>query len=159
MVTEPTDEQVLGALEQSGYLFEQEVADALEGLGLHVDTSWAFPDPDLDKSRELDVHGIRRIIHDEPNRFSLFVEVLAECKSFEAPLVFLQRQKNERELQHAVPHEYIFPVHHYRKQISTNSYQEVAPFIHLGLREHHYYYREPLKATQFSKIVRKGDKW
>lgn len=159
MVSEPTNEQVLEALEQSGYLFEQEVADAMEKLGLHVDTSWAFPDPELDKSRELDIHGIRRVLHDEPNRFSVFVEILAECKSFEAPLVFLQRPKNERELTRAIPREYIFPMQHYRKQVGQNSYQEVPPFIHLELSQHHYYYRESVKATQFAKVVRKGDKW
>ena len=158
-MSEPTERQIVEALEQSGYLFEQQVADELEALALHVDTSWAFPDPQLDKSRELDIHGIRRVLHDESNRFSVFVEVLVECKSFEAPLVFLQRHKNARELEHAVPREYIFPVRRYRKQTSPNSYQEVPPFIHLGLRQHHYYYREPLKATQFSKIVRKGAKW
>ncbi|AOS78840.1 hypothetical protein Q5W_07605 [Hydrogenophaga sp. PBC] len=74
-------------------------------------------------------------------------------------MVFLQRPKNERELQHAAPKEYLFPVKHFRKQIRPNSYQEVPPFIHLDLRREHYYYSETLKATQFSKIVRKGSEW
>jgi hypothetical protein len=156
---EPSEAQMLAALEQSGYLFEQEVADRLESLEFQVDTGWAFRDPDLEKSRELDVRGIKRVFHDERNKLSVFVELLVECKAFENPMVFLQRPKNVRELQHAAPKEYLFPVTHFRKQLPGNSYQEVPPFIHLDLRHQHYYYSEPLKATQFSKIVRKGSDW
>jgi len=71
----------------------------------------------------------------------------------------LERTKNQRETEEPVPREYIFPARHYRKALSANSYREVPPFIHLGLRDHHYYYRELRKATQFSKIVRKGKEW
>jgi hypothetical protein len=156
---EPTHTQILAALENSGYLFEQQVADRLEAQDFHVETSWAFLDADQEKSRELDVRGIKRVFHDETNKLSVFVELLVECKAFENPMVFLQRPKNAREINHAAPREYVFPIKHYRKQISANSYQEVPPFIHLDLRHHHYYYSEPLKATQFSKIVRKGNDW
>ena len=156
---EPTHEQILAALEQSGYLFEQEVADRLEALDFHVDTSWAFLDADQEKSRELDVRGIKRVFHDEINKLSVFVELLVECKAFENPMVFLQRPKNERELQNSAPIEYVFPVMQYRKQVSENSYQEVPAFKHLNLSQHHYYYKEALKATQFSKIIRKGKEW
>jgi hypothetical protein len=158
-MSEPTEIQILAALEQSGYLFEQEVADKLEDLGFHVDTGWAFQDPEQEKSRELDVRGIKCVFHDEQNKLSVFVELLVECKAYENPLVFLQRAKNKREMEHPEPREYLFPVKHFKKPISANSYQEVPPFIHLDLRHHHYYYRDELKATQFSKIVRKGSNW
>lgn len=156
---EPTESQILSALEQSGYLFEQQVADRLEALDLHVDTSWAYLDADLEKSRELDARAIKRVFHDEKTKLSVFVELLVECKAFESPMVFLQRAKNKRELEHPNPLEYVFPLKHYRKNLSGGSYQEVPPFIHLELRDHHYYYREPMKTTQFSKIVRKGSGW
>lgn len=158
-MTEPNDIQILSALQQSGYLFEQEVADRIEALGFNVDTGWAFRDPDLEKSRELDVRGIKRIFHDEGNKLAVFVELLVECKAYENPMVFLQRSKNERELKHAVPKEYLFPVKHFRKQRTSGSYEEVPSFIHLNLRHKHYYYSELLKATQFSKIVRKSNEW
>lgn len=155
----PTEAQILFALEQSGYLFEQEVADRLEELGLHVDTAWAFRDPDQEKSRELDVRAIQRVYHDEKNRQSLFIELLVECKAYDSPLAFLQRPKNARELDWPIPREYLFPRDHYKKHTSNNSYQEIPPFVHLELQKRHYYYQESLKATQFSKIVRKGSDW
>jgi hypothetical protein len=98
-------------------------------------------------------------MHDETNKLSVFVELLVECKAFDSPMVFLERPKNERELRHANPREYVFPLQHYRKQLSATSYQEVPPFVHLSLGERHYYYRAPMKATQFSKIVKKGKQW
>jgi hypothetical protein len=156
---QPTEAEILKALDQSGYVFEQQAADRLEELGFHVDTSWAFRDAEEEKSRELDVRGIKRILHDEQSKLSVFVELLAECKANESPFVFLQRAKNARELEHPAPREYLFPVKHFKKQVTSNSYQEVPPFIHLNLRDEHYYYRDGLKATQFSKIVRKGSHW
>lgn len=155
----PTPTQIIEALEQSGYLFEQEVADRLESLDFHVDTAWAYLDADLNKSRELDVRAIRRVFHSESLKLAMFVELLVECKAFESPIVFLQRPKNKRELLQAVPQEYVFPVKNYHIPIGPNTARDVAAFIHLRLRDHHYYYREPLKATQFSKVVRKGGDW
>lgn len=158
-MSEPTTEQILLALDQSGYLFEQQVADNLEQLEFHVDTSWAFLDEEQEKSRELDVKAIKRVLHDEEAKLSIFVELLVECKAYENPMVFLQRPKNQRELEHSNPREYVFPVKSYQKQISENSYQEIPLFTHLSLRDNHYYYHDSLKATQFSKIVRKGKDW
>jgi hypothetical protein len=158
-MSEPTPEQILSALDQSGYLFEQKVADSFEQLGFHVETSWAFLDEDQEKSRELDAKAIKRVLHDEIAKFSIFIELLIECKAYENPMVFLQRPKNQRELEYPNPREYVFPIKSYKKQITENSYQEVQSFQHLSLRDNHYYYHENLKATQFSKIVRKGKEW
>lgn len=158
-MNQPTENQIVEALEQSGYLFEQEVADKLEALDFLVETSWAFRDQELDKSRELDLRAIKEVFRDNKNKIVLFTELLVECKAYENPMVFLQRRKNIREKKHVIPQEYIFPIKTYRKQISENSYQETPAFIHLDLQAHHYYYQEDLKATQFSKIVRKGSEW
>lgn len=158
-MNQPTENQIIKALEQSGYLFEQEVADKLEELDFHVETSWAFRDQEQDKSRELDLRAIKEVFKDHKNKIAIFSELLVECKAYENPMVFLQRSKNTREKTHVIPQEYIFPIKNYRKQISENSYQEVPAFIHLGLQAQHYYYQDDLKATQFSKIVRKGSEW
>lgn len=158
-MNEPTEEQIATALEQSGYLFEQEVATYLESMDFHVETSWAYLDTEQQKSREIDVRAIREIAKDETNKIQVFVELLVECKAFDSPLVFIEREKNKRELEYAVPGEYLFPISHYEKKLSGNSYREVEPFVHLNLRNKHYYFRESVKATQFSKIVRKGKDW
>jgi hypothetical protein len=149
-MNEPTEEQIVAALEQSGYLFEQDVATRLESMGFHVETSWAYLDSEQQKSREIDVRTIREVAKDETNKVQVFVELLVECKAFDSPLVFIERLKNQRELMHAAPREYVFPKKCYQKKLTGNSYQEVAPFVHLSLRDKHYYFREAMKATQFS---------
>lgn len=158
-MNEPSEAQILAALDESGYLFEQEVADSLEAHEFHVETSWAFRDLDSDKSREIDVKAVRRLVHDEVNKVAIFVELLVECKAFDSPLVFLERPKNQREILHVQPSEYVFPVREYRRVVSPTSYEPISPFDYLDLRGHHYFYSENMKATQFSKIVRKGEKW
>ena len=82
-----------------------------------------------------------------------------ECKDFDSPLVFIERPKNAREMNPEEPKEYIFPFRVMRKRIDAKSFREIPAFTHLQLRDHHYYLREQKKATQFSKIVRKGNDW
>lgn len=156
---EPSEAQILAALGDSGFLFEQECANALETLTFHVETSWPFLDPDLGKSRELDLRAVKSVYRDKETKFQIFIELLVECKDIEAPLVFLERPKNKRELDSPRPNEYRFPQSSYRQQVSDNSYREVSGFEHFCLANKHYYYRELNKTTQFVKVVRKGSKW
>lgn len=158
-MNQPTEDQIIAALEASGYLFEQDVATKLSSLGFHVETNYAFQDHDLEKSREIDVRAIQRIAVNETAKIQFFVELLVECKDFDSPLVFLERQKNARELNVAEPKEYVFPFRVMEKRLDEKTFQEVPAFSHLQLRDHHYYFREQNKATQFSKIVRKGSEW
>ena len=146
-------------MEKSGFLFEQEVATAIEANGFHVETSWAYLDADQEKSREIDIRAIKNVLNDEQRGLQVFVELLVECKDTDAPLVFLERLKNKRELEVPQPGEYVFPRRAYRQPIDAKSYREVPAFLHLELAGAHYYFRDPRKATQFSKIVRKGSEW
>lgn len=155
----PSHDQILSALEGSGFLFEHEVATVLESSGFHVETSWPYLDLDTKKSREIDLRAIKSFLHSEEHRLQVFVELLVECKDSRAPFVFLERQKNKRELQHQNPKEYVFPRKSYRQAIGANSYREIPAFEHLGLAASHYYFKEQNKATQFSKVVRKGSVW
>src|SRR5690606_27922330 len=82
-----------------------------------------------------------------------------ECKDSDSPFVFLENLKNQRELSHPVPAEYVFPVTHYEESLGANTYRQVHPFVHLGLKDRHYYFGAPKKATQFAKVVRKGKDW
>ena len=155
----PSDSQILSALENSGFLFEQEIATLLEDNGFHVETSWPYLDLDTKKSREIDLRAIKIVLQSEDLKLQIFVELLVECKDSDAPFVFLERQKNKRELQHQSPKEYVFPKKHYRHDLGAGSYREIPAFEHLGLGASHYYFKDQKKATQFSKIVRKGSDW
>ncbi|WP_219119051.1 hypothetical protein [Janthinobacterium sp. UMAB-56] len=155
----PSSAQMRKALEKSGFLFEHKIANFMQNQGFHVDSSWAFKDPDQEKSREIDVRAIRQEKSNDANKIKLFCEFLIECKNSDSPLVFLQAEKNERELKHSTPREYVFPIKKYRKNISSNSFMEVDAFNRFGLESSHYYYSTPIKATQFAKIIRKGSEW
>src|SRR5207249_3222293 len=117
--------QILGALKASGYLFEHEVATILTGLGYHVETSWAFMDADEEKSREIDIRAVKNVLHDPAARTQVFVELLIECKDTETPFVFLQRDKNARELESPEALEYALPRRKYEQTINEKSYKEV----------------------------------
>lgn len=158
-MNQPSEKEIIEALEESGYLFEQDVATLLEDLDFHVETSYAYTDLDQDKSREIDIRAFKETYKDESNKVQIFVELLVECKDFGSPLVFLERIKNEREAEHSTPQEYIFPAKHYRVNLDKNSYREEHPFQYFNLKDSHYYYKEKNKATQFSKIYRKNKTW
>ena len=155
----PSDVQMLKALQASGYLFEQEVATTLESLGFHVETNSAFLDREMEKSRELDARAIKVVHTDHTRKIQVIVELLVECKDMDAPLVFITRSKNKRELDHPQPSEYLFPRTKYNVPLGTNTVSEKPGFTYFELCPLHYYYRESEKATQFAKIVRKGSEW
>ena len=67
----PSAAEVAGALQASGYLFEQEVATSLENLGFHVETNSAFLDRELEKSRELDIRAVKVAYHDKANHLQV----------------------------------------------------------------------------------------
>ncbi|WP_250633511.1 hypothetical protein [Pinirhizobacter soli] len=153
----PTTDQIFEALHASGYLFEHEVASILTEHDYHVDMSWAFIDPDEGKSREIDIRAIK--VFNPAARVQVVIELLIECKDASAPLVFMQREKNVREKKLVQPFEFVFPIPTYQIPIRLNTTQSCNAFQHLDLAKDHYYYRDEKKATQFAKIVRKGQDW
>lgn len=158
-MSEPTEDKIVRALEKSGYLFENDVATIIGNLGFHVETSWAYPDPDEGKSREIDVRAVKRVHYDEENKTQVFVELLVECKDSSAPMVFLERLKNDRERDIANPKEYVFQPGTFYKRLADGSVTRIEALTYLGIRNKHYYLREEKRATQFAKIVHKGGDW
>lgn len=49
----PTKEEIIKAITDSGYLFEQEIASVFENNNFYIQTNVAFNDLDEDKSREI----------------------------------------------------------------------------------------------------------
>lgn len=81
MAAGPSNDEIMAAINESGYLMEQEVATQLEQRGLHVRTNVAFEDPDESKSREIDVVAVKRASFDEAAKLSAYVELLVECNT------------------------------------------------------------------------------
>jgi hypothetical protein len=153
----PTEQEIADALVASGFLMEQEVATALEGIGFHAETGRAYTDPDEGKSRELDVMGSLTYMRDEAQRAHLRLWLLCECKNTSNPFVFLARQRTAADRARN-PEEYLFPMRDVAVQRSAGT-QYVAPFHPLGLGQMHYRFLNPVKAVQIVRLDRSKGKW
>lgn len=56
---QPSPKRMMEALRKSGYLFDHEVAIAVERMGFYVERSHAYVDPDEGKSRKVDIRAIQ----------------------------------------------------------------------------------------------------
>jgi hypothetical protein len=159
MEEKPSDAEILSAIERSGYLLEQEVANRLEQLEFHVRTNYPFEDCDEGKSREIDVHAFRRIHKDAAGR-TVDIVLLCECKNNENPFVLISRRKSAID-QAYTPMEYVFPRIEFEKALqgSPSTTAVVSTFRELGLDKVHYYHSRQDKCVQFAKIVRDGKEW
>ncbi len=115
MAAEPTLEEIMSAIEDSGYLMEQKAATQVEQLGYYVRTNVAFEDSEEGKSREIDVLAVKRVARNEDAKLSAFVELIVECKNNSNPFVFIARPKNEVD-QATPPAHLIFPYEYQRKK-------------------------------------------
>ena len=141
---------------------EQQVASQLEALGLHVLTNWAFEDVDEGKSREIDVRAIKRMAYNEEKKIAAYLEVIAECKNYSNPLVFIGRSKSDIDDLYA-PEEMVFPVEKYKEIRETTDrkfqYRDKDAFFHLGFEQVHHGFTSNMKAVQFCRINRRGKNW
>jgi hypothetical protein len=157
----PSSDEVMSAIRESGYLMEQHVASQLEALNYHVQTNFAFEDPEEGKSREMDVRAVRRVAHNQEAKLTAFVELIVECKNNSNPFVFITRPKNERD-RFSSPAEFSYPVRYeMRKDLGGGramSRQRDA-FFHLGFDAVHHEHHRASKAVQFCRIDRKGGGW
>lgn len=161
MAANPTPDEIMSAIRDSGYLMEQEVATQLEQRSLHVRTNVAFEDPDEGKSREIDVVAIKRVAHDDKSKLAAFVELLVECKNSANPFVFIARPKNEGD-KHKRPEEFLFPYRYEMKKDlggGRGLSREPPAFSHLGFDQVYSIHQTAWKAVQFCRIDRKGSGW
>ncbi len=155
----PTNEEILKALDETGFLMEQRIATQLETLGFHVWTAYPFEDPEEAKSRELDVRAYLQARRDEEKKVNVSIELLCECKNNENPFVFLRRRKGAYENEHFNPKQYLLPFDEY--EVRSGNLTRVLPaFQRFDFHKSHYYFQDEFKAVQFCKIVRgKGKGW
>ena len=160
MPEKPTVDEILDAIKASGYLMEQEVGSMLESHQFIVITNWAFIDADESKSRELDVFARKTVYRNDTSKLKIIVELLCECKNYQLPFVFISRKKNKLD-NRRTPQEYLFPLNAFALPVpdKENTIMLVDAFHHLGLDQHHYYYKSDDKVVQFSRILRKGRGW
>jgi len=159
-IEEFTEEQIIQALQRSGYLMEQEVAGVLQERGYYVTPNEGFVDPDTGTAREYDLHAMGAITVAETRSEYVFPVLLVECRKSDRPLVLLTGDRILR----AVLAEADFDNYYsgYPKHIygangeSDDSAQSLFDFLDLS-RCHHYWTCERM-STQFAEIVRDGKK-
>lgn len=159
-MSNPSEEDILNAINASGYLFEQEIGSILEKNSFHIQTNAAFKDEDEDTSREIDVMGYQRFYWSEEKKISIGVTILCECKNNQSPFVFIKRNKSAVDKFYCPPN-FLFPRKEFDIPIEgkSNSFNIVPAFKHFQLDKIFPYNIAESKAVQFCKIIRKGKVW
>jgi hypothetical protein len=96
----PTPEQIISALNKTGFIFEHQVAQRLLELesDFRVMLNDAFDDPDTGKSREIDIvaSAYNNIQHDNLAKIIVNATLLIECKNYSDPLVIIGQSNDFR---------------------------------------------------------------
>ncbi|SBW18607.1 hypothetical protein FDG2_0738 [Candidatus Protofrankia californiensis] len=150
----PTAEQIVVALNKTGYLFEQKIAEIFSANGYIVATGRAFRDPDSGTSRELDVFASRTRIKKIPDDDYIVTScrVICECKNNQSPLVFVARKKSTSDIL-SVATGHTFPFAKKR----TGEGASLPTWETLELGRLHYASRDPLIAGQVVRMERKKE--
>jgi hypothetical protein len=100
----PTVAQMLGALRDAGYLFQNGIVLELEAAGYSVMPDYSFPDRDTGKLLEIDISATkRRSVRGDDREPRIYTKVLASCRDNANPLVFFTRD-NDNTLRPATTH-------------------------------------------------------
>jgi hypothetical protein len=96
LMPNPTSDEILSALNRTGFMLEYRVAQALRNKGFSTDINHAYPDPESGKSREIDVSAsLDRDIERQPVSLNVGVGLVIECKSGLNPFVLIgERNQN-----------------------------------------------------------------
>jgi len=139
------------AIKRSGYLLEQRVVPIFEEHGFFVQTNPIYPDPDSEKSREIDLDAINvKKIYREGYHF-IFPYIICECENNPQPAVFYVRESPIPFLHCEQAKFSGFPSRIWVR----NEYLELNEF--LGMEDFHHYCTE-LVSTQYCTFQRKKDK-
>jgi hypothetical protein len=109
----PTSDDVISALERTGYLLEQRVASKVRSAGFTVVTGKAFKDPEEGKSREVDVFAFKEVWDDSSRNVRVSIQLVIECKRSDGPYVVLGRNPTVLDT-HRQPHSHTMPVNQVR---------------------------------------------
>lgn len=159
----PTDDELLTAVREAGWLLEHHALRVLADADTHPRAGWAFADPDEPtKSRELDVWAYRRLLHDEVTKVDVSARFLVECKQSSNPYVGVGYDLPEHRFLEA-PAEHVLP----RERLSepmdeaTGTIRSVPVWTHFGFHDLARAHRESnFRVTQLTRLDRaKGGAW
>lgn len=160
----PTEEEVLKAVGDAGWLLEQEAVRTLEARKFNPRPSWAFKDPDdPSTSRELDVLGYREYFRDDTLRVHVAASILVECKQSETPYCAIGQELPDwrragNPTEHTLPVRYLPRIYDPQENCLEYGYAwDVFGFRAASLRHGQTNFR----ATQLTRLNRSGSggKW
>ncbi|MDC8982169.1 hypothetical protein PR370_06055 [Mycobacterium marinum] len=158
----PSDQEIVAAVDQAGWLLEQQAARVLADHDFNARPSWAFSDPDEPtKSRELDVWSYRRYLSDASTKVYVGATVLVECKQSEQPYCAIGQELPDwrragNPAEHTLPVRFVPRIFNFEKnQLEYGHCWDVVGFRDLGLRHGQSHFR----ATQLTRLDLHNKKW
>src|SRR5258708_26236343 len=88
-----TIEEINNAVQKTGFLFEQNIASAIENANFDVITNYAYLDTDEGKSREVDIVAHKQMFEIKDRNIRGVCYLICECKDSDNPMVFFVRKK------------------------------------------------------------------
>ncbi|WP_430497375.1 hypothetical protein ACQRWP_21965 [Micromonospora trifolii] len=86
----PSPDQIIKALDQTGFILEHRVAQVLRSKGFETDLNRPFPDGDSGKSREMDVWAsLSSFARRDLLSIYLDTQVICECKNTDQPFIIV----------------------------------------------------------------------
>jgi hypothetical protein len=86
----PAASEVISALSRTGFILEYRVAQILRRAEFQAEVNYAYPDPETEKSREIDVSAsFEEHLEERSINISLSAELVIECKNNSSPLVVI----------------------------------------------------------------------
>jgi hypothetical protein len=144
-----SSDEILTAIERSGYPLEQRVRKVLDRHAYFVEANVAFPDPQTGISRELDISAMRAVKLSQKGKDFLFPFLLCECENNSLPVVFFDARPQVPALYHEEVKLSGTPV----KIWTGRHFVRISEF--LNFETFHHYCRPPI-ATQYCGFSRKN---
>lgn len=160
MANIPTDEELIAALTDAGWLLEQTVSHVLADFDCHPRLGWAFQDEDEPtKSRELDVFGYRQVLRDEQAKVIVSATFLVECKQSAMPYVAIGQTLPDWQFDQPAQHR--IPTRKVQIRVQgSDAIREVDAWTRLGFAQIAADHGEDyFRATQLTRLDRNNKGW
>jgi hypothetical protein len=158
----PSEDELIEAVDQAGWLLEQQAARILADQGFNPRPSWAFRDPDEPtKSRELGVWSNRLYLSDADTKVFIGANVLVECKQSEQPYCAIGQELPEwrragNPAEHTLPVRFVPRIFDFEANLlEYDRLWDVFGFRALGLRHG----QSDFRATQLTRLDLHKQKW
>jgi hypothetical protein len=157
----PAPNEVLQALQEAGWLLEQDTETTLKNHAFHTTSSKAYIDPDEpNTSREIDVTGYREFYRHESLGYSIAARVIIECKQSTMPYVLIGRpQSNYDSARERKEEQYLYnrvQIGHINLGDGRRQLQVVGVRDYLGINDlDNAPWNDHFVATQMTRLDRK----